>query len=587
MSEEPAAEEPPWELLPHQPRLFFELEPDFDKRELKRRYTRLIKRYKPERSPDEFQRIRAAYESLLDDLRSGARRRPRSAPLPPDEPGESKHEEPKPRSPKPAEAPAGDESAEPPESATPSAPNAAPALGKYTKPEPISTTPPGARSLLERIDQDGAQAAYDLLRAKQPKQPADYPRLGVLADLCDEQRTFFDWLLEGIRAHPDDEGIEQSLRNLLRDGLPLDTIPSAIQRLSRSLTPGRFYALSLPLWLSLVRRQPFAEIEELLAACEAEVHSRGLVDTASTPRLLFHLRLLRAACWRAPSGWIQETLAFLSQHHARLPEGLESELDFVELMLDYLAVRSRFLDGRAGAEAVDACLQAYCEQPEAELDRLFLARAQELRGRGEELLWEFDPEDQPASLALATLLWVARDVESRRFSDSPRLTRDQVGAELRRLEQGYRGDPRWELFHKLPGSAAGLLVIGLPVIALALIPALRAQPLYLVGAFVGWTLLQTALGARSPFARVRGAIAEWCLGRSEALNQRLYLRRLRPALSRFLLRTHVRARTLADLIEATCDPPEAWSWNTRWLAGLVRTDPGVGLLALANRFARV
>ena len=77
MSESEDEREPAWELLPHQPRRFFELEPDFDKRELKRRYTRLIKRFKPERSPEEFQRIRAAYEELLDELRSGSRARPR------------------------------------------------------------------------------------------------------------------------------------------------------------------------------------------------------------------------------------------------------------------------------------------------------------------------------------------------------------------------------------------------------------------------------------------------------------------------------------------------------------------------------
>ena len=60
-SSEPEAD---WSLLPHHPVQFFGLEDGFDNRQLKRAYNRLIRIYKPERSPAEFQRIRAAYEQL-------------------------------------------------------------------------------------------------------------------------------------------------------------------------------------------------------------------------------------------------------------------------------------------------------------------------------------------------------------------------------------------------------------------------------------------------------------------------------------------------------------------------------------------
>jgi hypothetical protein len=38
---------------------------DVGPRELKRAYTRLIRTYKPERFPEEFRRIRAAYEAAV------------------------------------------------------------------------------------------------------------------------------------------------------------------------------------------------------------------------------------------------------------------------------------------------------------------------------------------------------------------------------------------------------------------------------------------------------------------------------------------------------------------------------------------
>ncbi len=48
----------PWELLG--------LEPDADERAAKRAYARLIRQFRPDRSPDEFKRIRAAYELVRD-----------------------------------------------------------------------------------------------------------------------------------------------------------------------------------------------------------------------------------------------------------------------------------------------------------------------------------------------------------------------------------------------------------------------------------------------------------------------------------------------------------------------------------------
>src|SRR5436190_22187293 len=65
------ANDPDWSLLPHDPVRFFGLPDGFDRRELKRRYNQLIRRFKPEKHPQEFQRIRAAYEQLDSGIRYG------------------------------------------------------------------------------------------------------------------------------------------------------------------------------------------------------------------------------------------------------------------------------------------------------------------------------------------------------------------------------------------------------------------------------------------------------------------------------------------------------------------------------------
>ena len=63
--------EPNWNLLPHQPRAFFGLEPSAQIRDLKRAYGRLIKRYKPDSHPTEFMRIGEAYEALESAMTYG------------------------------------------------------------------------------------------------------------------------------------------------------------------------------------------------------------------------------------------------------------------------------------------------------------------------------------------------------------------------------------------------------------------------------------------------------------------------------------------------------------------------------------
>src|SRR3954469_5292635 len=69
MTDTPA--EPDWSCLPHDPQRFFGLSAEFDRRDLKRRYNELIRRFKPEKYPAEFQRIRAAYEELENAIRYG------------------------------------------------------------------------------------------------------------------------------------------------------------------------------------------------------------------------------------------------------------------------------------------------------------------------------------------------------------------------------------------------------------------------------------------------------------------------------------------------------------------------------------
>jgi hypothetical protein len=65
-----ADDEPQWQLLPGDPLGFFELSEPFTEVDLRRRYNALLRRYKPERAPERFLQLRAAYEALRARLRA-------------------------------------------------------------------------------------------------------------------------------------------------------------------------------------------------------------------------------------------------------------------------------------------------------------------------------------------------------------------------------------------------------------------------------------------------------------------------------------------------------------------------------------
>ncbi|MFN9437815.1 MAG: hypothetical protein ACK6DC_23155, partial [Planctomycetota bacterium] len=69
---EPTDPDPPWHLLPDSPWQFFGLGPKATRDDLKLAYSLLIRRFKPDKFPQEFKRIRAAYERVDRWLGSGS-----------------------------------------------------------------------------------------------------------------------------------------------------------------------------------------------------------------------------------------------------------------------------------------------------------------------------------------------------------------------------------------------------------------------------------------------------------------------------------------------------------------------------------
>ncbi|MCG6156152.1 J domain-containing protein [Rubinisphaera margarita] len=216
MSETP---EPDWHLLPHSPVSFFGLSEQYEMRDLKRAYGRLIKKYRPDFHPDEFQKIRAAYEALKSNEAIDR------AFLTPD---------------------INMELSSPIEELP----------GSLTGTISYNESRPPLISLRERLDsQADLQQVYSDLRQQTILSEQDYVGLAVLADAVetDEEESFLNWIITGLETRPASAVLISLTQQYCQQSVPDEQIESVISQLADRLPQLTFAQVTLPLWLRLIR----------------------------------------------------------------------------------------------------------------------------------------------------------------------------------------------------------------------------------------------------------------------------------------------------------------------------------------------
>ncbi|MDJ0835656.1 MAG: J domain-containing protein [Acidobacteriota bacterium] len=350
---------PDWSLLPDRPEAFFGLEPGFDRKQLKRAYNRLLKQFKPEKFPQEFQRIREAYEELDTNLRYG-RQRDLSAggseywrkaaadlnsfPVKKEEPAEPELE---------------------PDAQEPSTEREALYLDDFK--EHIETFRQQQQSGEKKLVGDPA-SAYASLAEREEKQPYDYFLLALLSDVVgNAERGFVDWLIRGLVQYPEDWGLYNLLFEYCRGPIPADEMPGLAAKLGNNLHGSQFYPISEQLWVDLLTRLPFDEWRDLLERTE-----RDLKGAHAMERSVFLLRLLKRAFWLADDTWLQETHGSLEERFSELPEDEEVDLDLMEGLWAYRTEVDRFRNGDPIRERIHEVIRGFCECDDWVAERLFL-----------------------------------------------------------------------------------------------------------------------------------------------------------------------------------------------------------------------
>ena len=307
--------------LPSDPVGFFELDNGYDRRDLKRSYGKAIRRYKPETHPQDFRLIRDAYERLEKSLRYGKQQQ---------------------RSEKAADAWAveGSSSQSPThhlpgdgDGGNQSAGDRSPLVPTTLLSTPVASTATAPEMTLHQLATVDPTAALKRLRAKKRRSPQDYYLAAVLCDAIAGRPTsqYLAQLIEGLIAYPTDPGLTVLATEFLRAEVPDAKAAKIVRFVATKIRSPLFYMLTEPLWMRMVRTQPFEAVERLLRSCESE-----FPQTEPETRTTFYLRLLRSAIWTAPTPWTERVLSEIESQSAGLDAFSQADLEFLSEILGVL-----------------------------------------------------------------------------------------------------------------------------------------------------------------------------------------------------------------------------------------------------------
>lgn len=524
-----------WSHLPHDPIAFFGLEEAFSRRDLKKSYHRLIRLYKPERAPEEFQRIRAAYELLDGQLRYGREER--------------------------GAANSGFDWG---------ALTAAVATGSVA--EPVSATVESAPSWSERLQAASAKELYTQLQAQAQKSPRDFYALALLSDIVapQEKQMFLRWLLTGLQQHRGDPGLLALLRELLRTEPPPELATKSLITISKVVSNDQFYYLTEPVWDRLVNGVPFAKLQQTLSACE-----KNLRDIRVHGKVAFYIHLVRRVMWKAPPAWIENVIRFLNEHHSVIEKGFDYDMEFVEVVYQY---RKSSEVSRVRGEVHDMIHKAishYCELDELKGDRAVIGCQTRLANDSDGVLSAFPCYLEEADPLLAAWEFITDDVAARQSDPIPAEDKEMAKSAFHCLRDCHRSESGRSWSIALYGPF--MLNVLVAVIVFALGNWLTPEDVF------PFFAIAAAIIAAMTFYPVTRKLRQWLI---VATIKRRYRGVWRERVARFAANTQLPFRYLLGLLHEAAQFHADEFHVGPWIVQLAAGDPGLAVYASARQFLR-
>ena len=410
--------EPDWSALPDRPLDFFGLEPDFDRIALKRAYNKLLRHYKPEKFPAEFQRLRAAYEHLEEMLRYG------------------------------------DASA----ATTSFFPAALPIPSALRKEKPAPEPAPLSLDVAALVGNTALAEVRQRLRTHPVKSPEEWIQLALLNEELepDDPLSLYGPLIEAIPATQGSGIVAHFLSEACREALPPEAATRLLLKLTKlttgsgrrpGLDPNWYYYLTEKLWTDLLPQVRFEDYADLLGRCRGEVGSDGFLGYT-----VLLIRLLRHGVLHVSAEWRDDAIGVISGAFHQLPADLQNDINLFDWLDRYRQKREEFLGVHPWREVYDEALMRILAGDEVEADHAFLRAQVSALDEPEALFEAFpiegnfiarDSHHEDLAYAWEPLLWYADDVADRSEtihaaqSDpaDPAEVKDQIHEFFRQIEK--------------------------------------------------------------------------------------------------------------------------------------------------------
>jgi hypothetical protein len=308
---------PPWHHLPHSPGAFFGLPEGATRDQLKQAYSVLIRRFKPDKFPDEFKRIRAAFEQLDLALQSDDNRQKASA----------------------IEIP--------PVVITPS----------YQESPHRELSPRAAA--YQRIQDNDPDKWYDELTHRPHKTQQDYYVLATLSEVLESgSKGFADWIAEGLIKYPRSQDLSDLLQAYFKKApIGPEQASALLLRLAQVLPGASYYAITVALWHRYSSMVAWETFQGLLDSCERCLGIRQADD-----RKAFTVDLMRRVMWRAPLDWLREKRKWIEESVGSLPSDMEFDHEInCQLIVLRRWCRGQLQRGPYGQRILDAIV-SFCEE---------------------------------------------------------------------------------------------------------------------------------------------------------------------------------------------------------------------------------
>jgi hypothetical protein len=373
-----------WSHLPHSPELFFGCAEDATRRDLKRAYNRILKKFKPEQYPEEFKKIRQAFEDLDAQISYGVNFK---APAP-----EINFED-------KTEAPAKELNIEfddlfdgQTEVQQSSDDKENPFLDDPFLEDPFGDSDTEfddlfdgdtelqqnpfdnkeaetSRKELAELFTDGA-SPEDLIKSINSKNHPSSSELilsALISETLDSNFSLLDTLLSSYKAEPDNGYYKNFIFHYLRSKHQVDNVLTSLEKIASIVKGDEFYYFTEPLWYKLADETTLENCCTKLNELEEII---GYIPPSSLS--VFYLHFCTRYVFELDLHFVTDKFEFIEECSDNFSWSEECEVQFLNQLLDYRRSLDTFLNTCPIRKQLHHIIKVWCSSNEADKQQTFI-----------------------------------------------------------------------------------------------------------------------------------------------------------------------------------------------------------------------